>query len=144
LNVILIRLFRIHKSQRTESRPHVYSTLCEDFRRLVLRHATERQPVHYYAEQLNVSMGYLNEQVKRQMGLTPGEVIRKTMVTEAKRLIANTDLSMASIAEMLGFRDGSYFCRLFKKEMGVSPIRFRQTCVSKNENRFGDERQGEK
>ncbi|MDR3296365.1 MAG: helix-turn-helix transcriptional regulator [Clostridiales Family XIII bacterium] len=136
LNVILIRLFRIHKRECQSSRPHVYSSLCEEFRRLVLLHAAERRPVRYYAQELSISMGYLNELVKRQTGLTPGEVIRKTMVAEAKRLIANTDLSMTEIAEMLGFRDGSYFCRLFKKEMGISPIKFRQTCASLNEERF--------
>ncbi|MDR1570966.1 MAG: helix-turn-helix transcriptional regulator [Clostridiales Family XIII bacterium] len=139
LNILIIRLFRLHKgAARSESRIQAYSTLCDEFQRLVAKDSSERRkPVRHYAEQLRVSMGYLSDQVKRQTGLTPGEVIRKAIVQEAKRMIANTGLSMAEIAESMGFNDGSYFCRLFKKEAGLSPIQFRQACASMNLRRFG-------
>jgi AraC-like DNA-binding protein len=81
-------------------------------------------------------MGCLNVQIKRQTGFTPGEFIKKAEVAEAKRLIVNTDMSMGDIAKAMGFTDGSYFCRMFKKELGISPMKFRQACAHRNGVRF--------
>jgi AraC-like DNA-binding protein len=140
LNIFLIQAFRAYKEEKTGFWPQQRTrTLCEDFQRLVHHHVAERQSVQFFADRLEVSMGYLNEQVKMHTGLTPGGFIKRAAVTEAKRLIANTNLSMAEIAAALGFNDGSYFCRLFKAEMGMSPMKFRQACatVSKARNRKG-------
>ena len=137
INIFLIMLYRIYEKGFEGDDSMGYSNICEAFQRLVLLHVGERKSVHFFAKQLNISMGYLNEKVKQQLGITPGEVIRQTMVNEAKRLIANTDLSMTEVAEALGFDDGSYFCRLFKREMGISPIKFRQSCYSLSEGKPG-------
>ncbi|MDR1134826.1 MAG: AraC family transcriptional regulator [Clostridiales Family XIII bacterium] len=136
INIFLIQLFRIYKEEKMGFWPQQRTrTLCEDFQRLVHSHVAERQSVQFFADRLEVSMGYLNEQVKIHTGLTPGGFIKRAAVTEAKRLIANTNLSMAEIALALGFNDGSYFCRLFKTEMGMSPMKFRQTCTTANRAR---------
>jgi AraC-like DNA-binding protein len=76
-------------------------------------------------------MGYLNDQTKNILGVSPSVFIKKATVAEAKRLIANTNLSMAEIALKLGFANGSYFCRLFKSEMGVTPTQFKRICMRK-------------
>ncbi|MDR0424393.1 MAG: AraC family transcriptional regulator [Clostridiales Family XIII bacterium] len=147
LNIFLIQAFRTYKEEKTGFWPQQRTrTLCEDFQRLVHHHVAERQSVQFFADRLEVSMGYLNEQVKMHTGLTPGGFIKRAAVTEAKRLIANTNLSMAEIAAALGFNDGSYFCRLFKAEMGMSPMKFRQACatVNKARNRKGSKRMSEK
>jgi AraC-like DNA-binding protein/quercetin dioxygenase-like cupin family protein len=138
LNIFLIQLFRIYQREKTGYWPQQRTTtLCENFQRLVHSHVSERQSVQFFADRLDVSMGYLNEQVKLYTGLTPGGFIKKAAVTEAKRLIANTNLSMAEIATALGFNDGSYFCRLFKNEIGISPMKFRQSCAARHSSRMG-------
>jgi AraC-like DNA-binding protein len=137
LNVLLIQLYRIFQRESEGTWPLQRRTsLVENFQKLVGQHVAERRSVKFYADRLDVSMGYLNEQVKRQMGMTPGEYVKKTAVTEAKRLIANTNLSMAEIAQSLGFTDGSYFCRLFKTEMGMTPMKFKQSCITKSNGRL--------
>jgi AraC-like DNA-binding protein len=136
LNVFLIQLFRIYQREITGRWPHQRgSSLCENFQRLVQDHVKERQPVQFFADRLQVSMGYLNEQVKRHIGMTPGGFIKKAAIAEAKRLIANTNMSMGEIAATLGFNDGSYFCRLFKSDMGMSPMKFRQSCSFRNRHK---------
>ena len=137
LNILLIQLYRIYQRESEGFWPNQRTTsLVENFQRLVIGHVAERKSVKFYADMLNVSMGYLNEQIKRHLGLTPGEYIKKAAVTEAKRLIANTNLSMAEIAQNLGFTDGSYFCRLFKAEMGITPMKFKQSCITKSNGRL--------
>jgi AraC-like DNA-binding protein len=144
LNILMILLYRNFESGFADDDSKGYANLCEAFQRLTLIHVGERRSVNFFAAKLNISMGYLNEKVKKQLGVTPGEVIRQTMVSEAKRLIANTDLSMTEVAETLGFDDGSYFCRLFKKEMGMSPIKFRQSCYTISEGKPGSRRRKRK
>jgi AraC-like DNA-binding protein len=142
INILLILLYRSYEKRFEGDETRGYANLCEAFQRLVLLHVGERRSVNFFAKQLNISMGYLNEKVKKQLGVTPGEVIRQTMVSEAKRLITNTELSMTEVAETLGFDDGSYFCRLFKKEMGISPIKFRQSCYTISEGNPVKRRRG--
>ncbi|GHU49862.1 transcriptional regulator [Clostridia bacterium] len=130
LNIFLIHLFRVYQREATGFWPQQRtSTLLENFQKLVRSHVTERRTVTFYADRLGVSMGYLNEQVKTQLGVTPSSVIKRAAVDEAKRLIANTNLSMTEIALSMGFADGSYFCRLFKNEMGITPLAFKKSCL---------------
>ena len=79
------------------------------------------------ARRIGVSTAYLNEAVKTVLRRTPGQLIRQAQVHEAKRLLAQTDLSVQEVAKELGFVDPSYFCRLFRREVGTTPGSFRRT-----------------
>ncbi|MDR3294242.1 MAG: helix-turn-helix domain-containing protein [Clostridiales Family XIII bacterium] len=145
LNIFLIWLFRSYQQKYMSNLPDQrYSTLYENFQKLVYEHIEERQSVRYFADRLDVSIGCLNEQIRRQTGLAPGEFIKKVEIAEMKRLIANTDMSMGEIAKSMGFSDGSYFCRMFKNEIGISPMKFRQACAHRNSARFKKRRRAAK
>ncbi|MDR1136335.1 MAG: helix-turn-helix transcriptional regulator [Clostridiales Family XIII bacterium] len=102
------------------------SDLYEEFQQLIIKHGGGVMSVRDCAEKMQISLGYLNEQVRRNAGMTPGKMIRKTIVDEACRLIANTDLAIGEVAKALGFRDGAYFSRIFKKQTGIAPLKFKQ------------------
>jgi len=42
-------------------------------------------------------------------------------------LLVGSDLSLADVADSCGFQDQSWFSRVFKRYMGVSPGRFRES-----------------
>ncbi|MEW2576864.1 AraC family transcriptional regulator [Streptomyces syringium] len=88
---------------------------------------TAAWPVGAYAARLGVSVGYLNEAVKRTTGRTPGELVRAARTLEAKRLLTGSDLGVGQVARRVGFADPAYFCRFFRRETGVSPGEFRRT-----------------
>ena len=54
-------------------------------------------------------------------GLTPHRYMAKITVNKAIELMTDTTLTIAEIANMLGFEDSLYFSRFFKKETGHSP-----------------------
>jgi AraC family transcriptional regulator len=58
---------------------------------------------------------------KRCHQMTIGECIRRIRLEEATRLLTTSNLSLAEIAQELGFSDQSHFCRTFKAETGVTP-----------------------
>ncbi|MGY0035089.1 helix-turn-helix domain-containing protein [Pedobacter sp. NJ-S-72] len=78
-----------------------------------------------YAARLNVSESYLNEVLKKTTGFPVSYWIQQEVVTEAKRLLYYSQLTVKEIAHDLGYADHSYFSRLFRKLSGASAIAFR-------------------
>jgi AraC-like DNA-binding protein len=62
-----------------------------------------------------------NETVKSEMGMRAGALLCHRLVFKAKRLLVHTDLTSAQVAEMLGFKDPSYFGSFFKRKTGQTP-----------------------
>ncbi len=57
-------------------------------------------------------------------GLTPFQFLRSIRVDAAKRLLLS-DVPIARIAEMVGFDDPLYFSKVFSRQTGSSPLRYR-------------------
>jgi AraC family transcriptional regulator, transcriptional activator of pobA len=86
--------------------------------------------VSSHAALLGVSPEILSETVKKEIGKTPGTLIRERVLLEAKRLLLHTSLSVAEIAYQLLFKDPSYFNRFFRRAAGNTPAEFRKQCRS--------------
>lgn len=63
--------------------------------------------------------------VKRVFGITPSQLITKTRLAAASRLLRETDRSIADIALDCGFFDHSAFTRAFRQATGMTPTQFR-------------------
>ncbi|MES2265151.1 MAG: AraC family transcriptional regulator [Bacteroidota bacterium] len=86
--------------------------------------------VHDIAERLNISAGYLTDVLKQESGKTALEHIHIYLISEAKNKLIGGDKSVSEIAYALGFENLSYFSRLFKKEVGVSPNLFKKQLLN--------------
>ncbi|MFA6083580.1 helix-turn-helix domain-containing protein [Mucilaginibacter sp.] len=86
--------------------------------------------VNYIAERLNISPGYLSDILKTESGKTALEHIHIYLISEAKNRLAGKDETVSEIAYALGFENLSYFSRLFKKEVGVSPNMFKKQMLN--------------
>ncbi len=86
--------------------------------------------VHYLADRLNISAGYLTDLLKQESGKTALEHIHIYLIAEAKNKLMGEDQSVSEIAYALGFENLSYFSRLFKKEVGMSPNVFKKQLIA--------------
>jgi len=84
-----------------------------------------RRLLNFYAAKLAMTSDGLNKHVKRITGVTAGQLIRRRVVTEAKRQLAFSDQPINEIAYDLAYADPSHFVRSFRKETGVTPRAFR-------------------
>lgn len=100
--------------------------LTRQFLDLVKQQVTEYHSPKAYAEELGVTPGHLTETVKKNLGVTTGELLRQRLALEIKRWLVHSDLTASQIAEKLNFSDISYFGRFFKRETGKSPNAFRK------------------
>lgn len=74
----------------------------------------------------HVSKVTFHKHFQAATGQTPGEAIQQRQMEEACRLLANTELSMTTIAEHCGFGDSSGFARSFRACQGMSPSDYRK------------------
>jgi AraC-like DNA-binding protein len=105
------------------SRP---SAITSQFRKLLSRHFKTVKSPSEYSGMLNITLSYLNEVVKETSGQPVGYWIQNEVITEAKRLLYYTDLSVKEIGFVLGYEDHTYFSRLFRKVAGKSAGQFRE------------------
>jgi AraC-like DNA-binding protein len=82
--------------------------------------------IQSYAAELNLSVTELREAVRQATGSTPQEVVLTARLNEAKTLLAESDLPIATIARQVGYDDPAYFSRLFSARVGQSPREFRR------------------
>lgn len=78
------------------------------------------------ASELHLSSKYLSDLLKQETGKTALELIHLYLISQAKNLIVEGELSISEIAYRLGFENPPYFSRLFKKETGMSPKDFKE------------------
>jgi AraC-like DNA-binding protein len=105
--------------------PHNY-LLLRNFRKLVEQNYMQLRLPKEYAALLYVTPNYLNAFCRHMLGKSAGEIIRDRVLLEAKRLLTNADMSIATIAWQLNFADNSYFTKFFKKYTGSTPEDFRK------------------
>ncbi|MBD5370367.1 MAG: helix-turn-helix transcriptional regulator [Bacteroides sp.] len=87
--------------------------------------------VAFFAEAAHLSPGYFGDMIKKETGLTAQEIIIRHAVERAKRrLIGSTD-DISIIAYELGFQYPQHFSRMFKRVVGVSPKRYRESAMEK-------------
>jgi AraC family transcriptional activator of pobA len=86
--------------------------------------------VQYMADRLHLSAGYLTDILKQESGKTALEHIHLYLISEAKHRLKGEDQSVSEIAYALGFDNLSYFSRLFRKEVGISPNMFKKQLLN--------------
>lgn len=77
------------------------------------------------AEHFHFSTGYCSRMIKKYTGKTFTELCLSIKFKKAENFLLNTNKSVASISEDVGFNSVEHFNRLFKKRYGVTPGKFR-------------------
>ncbi len=77
------------------------------------------------AEHLHVNTSYLSTLFRQVTGMTFKEHLNRVRIEEAARLLSNTDYPVMEIAIACGYKDQSYFTKVFKKMTGLTPKQYR-------------------
>ncbi|MBA6234046.1 MULTISPECIES: AraC family transcriptional regulator [unclassified Colwellia] len=78
------------------------------------------------ADITHLSISALERRFKKFLGKTPKQFINEVRLENARRLLIETNIAIATIANNTGFGDHSYFSRQFQKLFEQSPSAFRQ------------------
>ena len=90
----------------------------------------ENSPVEEFtlnsiAQRLYMTPNTLSALFKAETGVSFRSYRVAFVIRRAKELLSQTNLSIAQISEMLGYRDVAHFSRAFKKETGMTPGKYR-------------------
>lgn len=114
------------------TRSHVNKDILVRFEKVLSDYLNSEQPVdiglpsvRYCADKLFISPNYLGDLLKKETGKSAQEHIQLKLIDAAKEKIFDTEKSISEIAYELGFKHPQHFTRMFKKQVGVSPLEFR-------------------
>lgn len=77
------------------------------------------------AERVYVSPSYLSRLFSEELGTPFSDYLSKIRVDRSRVLLCDRNFSLAEIAELVGFSDQSYYCKVFKKITGKTPKVYR-------------------
>lgn len=78
------------------------------------------------ARELRMSVPYLSAKFKDETGMTFTDYLHSRRISESCKIILNTEESIESISEYVGYSDSKKFRENFKRKMGVSPREYRR------------------
>ncbi|WP_247321158.1 helix-turn-helix domain-containing protein [Bradyrhizobium sp. 141] len=99
------------------------------FRELVEKHYRKHPPLDFYARELGVTTARLNACCRITTGKPSLALVNERLLTEAKRNLLYSDMSVDEIGATLGYEDPAYFNRFFSRKIGLSPGRFRESLL---------------
>jgi AraC-like DNA-binding protein len=93
-----------------------------------LRENIERDiPVAEMAGRVGLSRSHFTRLFKEVEGLPPRDFVEDLRLKQAVQLLYSEKLTVKEIAYACGIPDVNYFCRLFRKHMGMSPGEYRKS-----------------
>lgn len=84
-----------------------------------------RLTIEQIAKYINMSASQFSRQFKKQTGKSPYDYLLGIRLTKAKELLKNTSLPISEISYQTGFANECNFIYFFKKQEGISPLKFR-------------------
>lgn len=127
LHALLIRLAVAHDRQTMPAaRPSSARLRFERFRTLLEDRFAAWHQVGPYADTLGCSEKTLTRACVEAAGRPAKAFIAARINLEARRLLAHTALTVASITDQLGFEETTHFVKFFRREIGVTPGEFRR------------------
>lgn len=90
---------------------------------------TENISLTDLAKKYNISISHLSNLIKEELHLPYSEYITSKRIQKAKELLTDENLSIEEIAERVGYGDYFYFTKVFKKNCGISPSKYRKNLL---------------
>lgn len=122
LTELLVRLLREARLSRSARASHTFSRIAD----YIAAHTGERLTGETLAAALNYHPYYMSRVVLQMTGEPLHSYILSVRLRQAKRMLCETSLPVAEIAQRLGFCDAGHFARVFARRVGVTPSQYRK------------------
>ncbi|MFC6335211.1 helix-turn-helix domain-containing protein [Paenibacillus septentrionalis] len=99
-----------------------YTEMAVEF---INRYYSENISLQSVANQINVNPSYLSRLFKQEMGENFVAYVTRVRIERAKSFLENSHYKIYEIADKVGYHNYTYFSKIFKKVVGVSPEEYR-------------------
>lgn len=121
---------RFYKRQFLNRTP-INSEISEKFKNILTQYFKDGKfilhgspTVQFIAEELGISVRYLNDMLKTQTGKTAINHIHLFLIEESKNMLLKPANRVSNVAFELGFSSPQHFSKLFKQKAGITPKQF--------------------
>ncbi|PRD46156.1 helix-turn-helix domain-containing protein [Sphingobacterium haloxyli] len=119
---LLLKLLKSSELKNGLSRQY---DIAISFRALVYKHYSDGYSINDYAKQLRISSNYLNRCIQKVWNKSAKQFTQEFVIIQSQKYLQDFSEPISRIAYHLNFSDPSYFGRLFKKIIGISPQEYR-------------------
>ena len=97
-----------------------------EFMRLLGASKGKERSVNWYAEQLCITVKYLQAICRSTTNATPTQIINQVAINEIKSLLSDTNMTIKEVAMQMQFSSASSFCKYFHRLTGMSALSYRE------------------
>ncbi len=101
-------------------------------------HRSERLSLAGLAAGMYLSEDRFYHVFREVTGMSPGEYILAERIRAACTLLGNTPMKIVDIAQECGFCTSGYFAKMFRRQMGCTPLQYRKALRSAGRNPMDD------
>ncbi|MBR3895114.1 MAG: PocR ligand-binding domain-containing protein [Clostridia bacterium] len=120
VNILTKYIWLEHMIRRDDN--DVFETIAE----YIVSHLGQDLEIGALCKQFNLSKNALYKLFHKNAGCTVNEYVTARRIAAAKRLLKETTLAVYLICEAVGIENYQYFCRVFKRVTGISPLQYRK------------------
>lgn len=133
---VLIDLFRYHPNSFPAHEHNNMQNIVLKAQRFVNDNFNRKLTLQEIANDNYISRHTLSIAFKDIVGITFKEYLILFRITEAKKLLVTTDLSVDEISEMVGYINVNNFVKIFKSKVSTTPLQYRKQFSSSSMNSF--------
>ncbi len=131
LGQLLILLYRCNKDDEEYYERSKSSTKIAKIINYVNNNYSEELSVRRISNLFFLDPSYVCRLFKKETDMTFQTYLKAIRIRAACELLLETDISITEISEKTGFKSCTDFCRVFKKTMKISPMKYRKSILHK-------------
>ena len=129
---LLQNIYDIPPSQACTFFTETQVDIAKRVEKIITSDLRQHHPAWELAAQFSVSETSLKNYFRGVFGQNISIYLREVRMKKAAELLATTKLSVAEVAEQVGYMNQSKFASVFKKQFGLSPLEYRRSKNLKN------------
>ena len=102
-----------------------HTSIIKSVRKYIDDHYSERITMEDIAAFVSLSPSYLSVLFKEKMSMTVHDYLIRVRIEKSIELMSRRDLSIKQVMQMCGIESQSYYNRIFKKMIGITPGKYR-------------------
>lgn len=126
--LILLKILVICRNHENQTEGEKVPSIVEQTINYLQENMDKHLTIGEISNFLHISSSSLCHIIKAQTQMSVMNFVLVNKITYSARLLRTTNMSAEDISQICGFNSQSNFCVNFKKQMGVSPIEYRNKC----------------
>lgn len=111
--------------KRLEEEKHSPKHVIEVVKQYIIENIEKDLGLDMLAGKVYLTPGYLSDKFKQETGVGINKYIKQVRMNKAEELLSDTNMKVNTISKTIGYKNDSYFIRIFREHFGVSPKKYR-------------------